>query len=220
MPIQAFGMSDRQSMMQHWYSLWQNFWKFTEVENHYINWIDAPRVGDINFTIPLYLFLLVLFIVLLVRTRTMNRYSLIRAFTFSCIAAGVLFAVRMDYTWCMNWRLDQAYLYPKSIPERQALLLPEPWPHVIAAGIKEIIPPGRSVKIYSNNRFFSLALKYYLLPVEVSEKGSYIVVYDNAVLFDPARNTLRKENQVIATNAALIYKFDEVFIYQEREPDK
>jgi hypothetical protein len=207
-------------MIQHACLLWQDFWEFSVIENHAINWIDAPRIGDIRFTVFLYLLLLVLFIAFVVGFRARDRYSLFRAFTFSCIAAGVLFAARMDYMWFMNWRLDQTYLYPKSIPERQALLLPEPWPHVIAAGIKEIIPPGRSVKIYSNNRFFSLALKYYLLPIEVSDRGSYIVVYDNAVLFDPARNTLRKENQLIATNAALIYKFDEVFMYREREPDK
>ncbi len=202
--------------MQDLYSLWRDFWKFTGIKNHTINWIDSPRIGDINFMIPLYLVLILSFIIFILKFRTLTRQSLIKALIFSSISAGILFAVRLDYTWFMNWQQDRKYLYSKSVYDRQTIVFPAPWPNIIAADIKNIVPPGKSVRLYVKDSIFRAELKYFLLPVEVSDSGSFITVYDDTIQFDPVRNTLAKDNQIIAANAVPIYKIDKVTLYLDR----
>jgi hypothetical protein len=130
----------------------------------------------------------------------------------------------MDYTWFKVWVWDQNNLSSKSVYERQVILLPPPSPIIIASYIKETVQPIGAVRIYSNQNYFKLELKYYLLPVEVSDKGAWIVVYQDDIVFDAAYGTLTQEGQIIAENVRFVTKMElkngVVYIYQIKGSDK
>ena len=199
-------------------SWWQDFWQF-HFDKTVINFVETPQLGSLYFTIPLYAFLLLLFIIFINVLRPISKYVIIKAFIISCMIIGILFALRMDYTWFKTWQSDQYHLSSRSVYERQGIIMgigP-----VISSFLKETGHPPSAVRIYSNDHFFKEALTYYLLPVEVSDRGARVVVYDqDDIMFNQTNNTLTQKGHVIMENVLFVGKLPTkqgvVYFYQAK----
>ncbi len=110
----------------------------------------------------------------------------------------------MDYNWYMQWLRDQKFLAHKSLGERISML-GRGEAYYAAAILNKTVPSGEKVKILTGEDYFKTIIKYYLLPLKVSEQGRYILVYkDDAISFDQARGILQKNNEVVERNVSLI----------------
>jgi hypothetical protein len=174
-----------------------------------VNFIDSPFVGSISFLALVYLFLILAAACVIVVLRPVNAGNIMKAVVISFVAAGMLFALRMDYTWYMMWRLDSASLSHKSLDERVSLV-DGTGAYAFAEEVKKIIPSGENVRIYGGD--VAVKLKYYLLPLKVSDSGKYIAVCKGSMLtYDPSRKVLRGVDAVIANDVSLIKVFREDF---------
>jgi hypothetical protein len=126
----------------------------------------------------------------------------------------------MDYGWFMQWRDDAAHFAPLSVTERIAALSQPYQPQYYVAKVKKILPPGNTIRVYSGDTELLFNLRYYLLPVEVSDHGDYIMVYGDNIEFDPRYNILTRKNEVIADSIGLVAQMDQVYLYRARETHK
>jgi hypothetical protein len=188
---------------------WREFWNASYAKATSVNFIDSPFVGNISLLTLLYVFLILFVVCMIVVLRPVNASTIMKSVVVSFIAAGMLFALRMDYTWYMMWRLDSASLSHKSLDERVSLV-DGTGAYAFAEEVKKIIPPGENVRIYGGD--VAVKLKYYLLPLKVSDNGKYIAVCKGSALtYDPAGKVLRGVDAVIANNVSLIKVFKEDF---------
>jgi hypothetical protein len=134
----------------------------------------------------------------------------------SCVAAGTLFAVRMDYAWYMQWRADRSSLGQISFDERVSRA-DGTGAYDFAQGVKKAIPLGATVKIYGG--ILEGKIRYYLLPIKVSENARYIAVFrDPAVFYDPIKKLLSRDHIIVARNIELVTAFGkDGFLYKSLE---
>jgi hypothetical protein len=188
---------------------WGEFWNASYAKATSVNFIDAPFVGNISFLTLLYVFLILFVVCMTAVLRPVNAGAITKAVVISFVAAGILFALRMDYTWYMMWRLDSASLSHKSLDER-VFLVDGTGAYEFAEEVKKIVPMGENVRIYGGD--VAVKLKYYLLPLKVSDNGKYIAVCKGSTLtYDSVRKVLRGVDAVIANNVSLIKVFKEDF---------
>jgi hypothetical protein len=155
--------------------------------------------------------------------RPVTRQSVVKSLLLSCVAAGALFAVRMDYTWYMQWRADRSSLGQRSFDERISRV-DGTGAYDFAQGLKKVIPPGATVRIYAGilegkAGILEGKVRYYLLPVKVSASAPYIAVFkDPAVSYDPVKKLLSREHEIVARNIQLITAFGkDGFLYKSSE---
>ncbi len=129
--------------------------------------------------------------------------SLMKTVILTCIAGGILFALRMDYGWYKLWEFDKEVLAPMSLDERIAFL-EQARINLFAQWLRTNIPQNEQVRIITSNSYFRFVLKYYLLPVKSSENGNYIVVAGENYSFDPAKHTLLQDRNIVEQNLVLI----------------
>ena len=188
---------------------WREFWSVGYTKGTSVNFIGSPSSGRIPFMVQLYALLVFLTAGMLVMFRPVNRDSVLKSFVLSFIVVGMVFALRMDYTWYMMWRLDRASLSGKNLGERISLV-DATGAYDFAGEIRTIIPPGEKVRIYGGA--VATKLQYYLLPVKVSDKGRYIAVLkDSAITFDPVGRVLRRDDALIATHVSLVKAYGQDF---------
>lgn len=190
---------------------WKSFWEVKYLTPGSVNSVYPPLTGKIPFLKLLYILLFVLIAGMVILFRPINVTSFIKSFTLSCVVVGTLFAIRMDYNWYRHWR-DRAILSQKRLDER-IYLLGNGNAYYLADSLKKIIYPGEKVRVYvgenSADIGFMRQLKYYLLPVKVSDSGRYILVFkDNNISFDLSGNRLFKNNEVIERDVALVSNID------------
>jgi hypothetical protein len=148
--------------------------------------------------------------------RPLTRQSVVKSLLLSCVAAGALFAVRMDYAWYMQWRADRSSLGQRSFNERISLA-DGTGAYDFAQGLKKVIPRGSTVKIYAG--ILEGKVRYYLLPVKVSESAPYIAVFrDPAVYYDPIKKLLSRDHEIMARNIVVVTALGkDGFLYKSLE---
>ncbi len=196
---------------------WADFWNVAYIKAATINFIETPLVGDIPIMKVLIGFFLVLLIFMLIVFRPINSYSLLRYSSISFLVVGFLFSARMDYGWYMTWRLDKEYLSKKQLDERISIV-EGTGAYEFSKSIKNILPENEKLRVYGGN--ISEKIKYYLLPLRVSEDSKYIAVYkDRFVAFDSSDKTLKINNKVIARNVTLVRAFQkDAFLFLAEPP--
>jgi len=191
---------------------WSDLWEVPFAAATTVNFVSTPSIGEYSFLAPLYGLLLFAFCILALRWRARTD-SFTRALIIACVFAGTLFALRMDYTWYLQWRADQASLGRRSVDERISRVEGS-GTYDFAKNVKQVIPAGGTVRIFAG--ILEAKVKYYLLPVKVSRTAPYIAVYkDPAISFDPVQKELKRDNVVVATNAQLLMTFGkDAFLYR------
>jgi hypothetical protein len=202
---------------------WGEFWSVPFASSTTVNFVETPQIGDYPFLAPLYVLLLVFALCMIVLRRPLTRHSVVKSLLLSCVAAGVLFAARMDYAWYMQWRADRSSLGQRSFDERISRV-DGTGAYDFAQGLKKIMPPGATVKIYAGllegkAGILEGKVRYYLLPVKVSETAPYIAVFkDPAVSYDPIKKLLQRDHEIVARNIQLIMAFGkDGFLYKSSE---
>jgi hypothetical protein len=181
---------------------WGEFWSVPFASSTTVNFIETPLIGDYSFMAPLYAFLLVIAFCMVALQRPLTKRSLVKSLLMSCLAAGVMFAVRMDYAWYMQWRADRSSLGHRSFDERISRA-DGTGAYDFVQGLKNFLPPGSTIKIYAG--ILGGKVRYYLLPVKVSETAPYIAVFrDPTVSYDPIRKLLSRDHEIVARNIELV----------------
>ncbi len=195
---------------------WGEFWSVPFTSSTTVNFVDTPLIGDYPFLAPLYIFLLVIVVFMVALLRPITRQSVVKSLLLSCVAAGALFAVRMDYTWYMQWRADLSSLGQRSFDERISRV-DGTGAYDFAQGLKKVLPPDATVRIYAG--ILEGKVKYYLLPVKVSARAQYIAVFkDPAVSHDPVKKLLERNHEIVARNVQLITAVGkDGFLYKSSE---
>ena len=192
----------RPSSVQLLKIFWSDFWDVRFAGATTVNFVSTPLIAEYSFLAPLYVLLLLVVLYTLALRRPVRAASTMKALILACVAAGTLFALRMDYTWYMQWRADRSSLGGGGVDERISRV-EGTGAFDFARGVKKIIPAGDTVRIYAG--VLGGKVKYYLLPIKVSASAPYIAVYkDPAVSFDPALKVLSRENIIVANNAELL----------------
>jgi hypothetical protein len=215
-----------------------DFWTTSPIQGTTINFINTPFIGPMSFLIPLYLLLVFVAVAIFIaitrnhphiqhaddRSRPqesscrlpLKRQTVIKALLLASVTVATLFALRMDYGWYKLWQIDRGVLSSKSLNERIAFLHGPVY--YFAENIKSVVPPFAKVKIFTDDLYQKMVLRYYLLPIQVSEKGNYIVVFSNNMVFDPSRNMLLKDGTVVEENVIFIYGYGEqLFVFWKTE---
>jgi hypothetical protein len=202
---------------------WGEFWSVPFASSTTVNFVETPLIGDYSFLAPLHVLLLVIAFCMVALQRPVTRQSVVKSLLLSCVAAGALFAVRMDYTWYMQWRADRSSLGQRSFDERISRV-DGTGAYDFAQGLKKVIPPGATVRIYAGilegkAGILEGKVRYYLLPVKVSASAPYIAVFkDPAVSYDPVKKLLSREHEIVARNIQLITAFGkDGFLYKSSE---
>jgi hypothetical protein len=195
---------------------WGEFWSVPFASSTTVNFIETPLIGDYSFLAPLYVLLLVIAFCMVALQRPPTRRSVVKSLLLSCVAAGALFAVRMDYAWYMQWRADRSSLGQRSFNERVSRA-DGTGAYDFAQGLKKVIPLGSTVKIYAG--ILEGKVRYYLLPVKVSETAPYIAVFrDPAVSYDPIKKLLSRDHEIMARNIEVVTAFGkDGFLYKSLE---
>ncbi len=195
---------------------WGEFWSVPFASSTTVNFIETPLIGDYSFLAPLYVLLLVIAFCMVARQRPLTKRSVVRSLLLSFVAAGGLFAVRMDYAWYMQWRADHSSLGQRSFNERISRA-DGTGAYDFAQDLKKGLPPGSTIKIEAG--ILDGKVRYYLLPVKVSETAPYIAVFkDPAVSYDPIKKTLSRNREIVARNIELVTAFGkDGFLYKSLE---
>ncbi len=195
---------------------WGEFWSVPFASSTTVNFIETPLIGDYSFLAPLYVLLLVIAFCMIALQKPLTRRSVVKSLLLSCVAAGALFAVRMDYAWYMQWRADRSSLGQRSFNERVSRA-DGTGAYDFAQGLKKVIPLVSTVKIYAG--ILEGKVRYYLLPVKVSENAPYIAVFrDPAVSYDPIKKLLSRDHEIVARNIELVTAFGkDGFLYKSLE---
>ena len=197
------------------------FWNVGSITGTTINFIDTPVIGKVSFLIPLYILLVfiaaVIFLIMRRDRTQVKRHAVVRALLLAFVTAAVLFALRMDYGWYKMWQLDRKGLSPGSLDESISLTLRPIYS--FARDFKMAMPSVEKLKIYTSDSYGNMVLKYYLLPIIVSEHANYIVIFsDNSAAFDPKQNMLLKDGNVAEKNVALAAAYEgKFFIFRKSE---
>lgn len=182
--------------------IWSRFWDVDYIQSTTVNFVETPFLGALPLPGLIYLFLPLMVLGILVVRRRLDRSAIINALIISFLIGGILFALRMDYTWFSMFRLDRAVLGGKSMPERISLV-EGTGTYEFAQHLKEIIHPEEEVRIYAGK--LESKLKYYLLPVKTSSHGRYIAVYeDGSITFRPEEHILMKKGKIIERKVSRI----------------
>jgi len=188
---------------------WGAFWSVPFASPTTVNFMRTPLIGDYSFVAPLYVLLLVAALCMVAFRGPVTRQSVVKSLLLSFVAAGALFAVRMDYSWYMQWRADRSSLGGRSFDERMSRM-DGTGAYDFAQGLKKIVPPGATVRIYAGTLegragILEGKVKYYLLPVKVSETARYIAVFkDPAVSYDPIKKILSRDHEIVARDVEVI----------------
>jgi hypothetical protein len=195
---------------------WGEFWNVPFASSTTVNFIETPLIGDYSFLAPLYVLLLFIVFCMIALQRPLTRRSVVKSLLLACVSAGALFAVRMDYAWYMQWRADRSSLGQRSFNERVSRA-DGTGAYDFAQVLKKVIPLGSTVKIYAG--ILEGKVRYYLLPVKVSETAPYIAVFrDPAVSYDPIRKLLSRDHEIVARNIELVTAFGkDGFLYKSLE---
>jgi len=195
---------------------WGEFWIVPFASSTTVNFMETPLLGDYPFLAPLYVLLLVIAFCMVALQRPLTRRSVVKSLLLSCVAAGALFAVRMDYAWYMQWRADRSSLGQRSFDERIARA-EGTGAYNFAQGLKKVLPPGSTIKIYAG--ILEGKVRYYLLPVKVSNTARYVAVFkDPAVSYDPVKKLLLRDHEIVARDievAAALGKDGFLYRYSE-----
>lgn len=195
---------DRASITHLLKSYWRQFWRASYITGTTINSVNAPLIGKSSFLKTLYILLSIMIAGMVVFFRPANIAFFMKSVALFLAFAGIIFSVRMDYNWYMQWLRDQRFLAHKSLGERISTL-GRGEAYYTAVALNKTIPPGERVRIYSGEDYFRTIIKYYLLPLKVSERGRYILVYkDDTISFDQYRGILQKNNEVMERDVSLI----------------
>jgi hypothetical protein len=217
-------------------SLWDKFWSVHPIQLATINQIDNPLIGGIPFLTPIYIILAVIFVIdLMIRYRgkrldiiprdldvhltqgiTWQTWLVIQSLIIATVAAGTLFAFRMDYGWYKIWRLDQGVtssqtadkntlLFPRSLNKNYASF--QGTLYDFAQEFKKRIPSNDTVKIVAKDSFLGMALKYYLLPYHISENEDYIIAFNQTASYDPRHHVLLHNGIVIERNVSNVFTY-------------
>src|SRR5512143_184875 len=199
----------RPSLVQLAGLYWGEFWSVPLASSTTVNFVETPRIGNYSFLASLYVLLVIFALGMIVLRRPVTRHSVVTSLLLSCVAAGALFAARMDYTWYMQWRADRSSLGQRSCNERISRV-DGTGAYDFAQGLKKVIPPGATVRVYAGllegkAGILEGKVRYYLLPVKVSETAPYIAVFkDPAVSYDPVNKLLQRDHEIVARNIELI----------------
>lgn len=184
---------------------WGEFWSVPFASSTTVNFIETPLIGDYPFLAPLYVLLLATAFCMVALQRPLTRRSVVKSLLLACVAAGALFAVRMDYAWYLQWRADRSSLGQRSFDERISRA-DGTGAYDFAQGLKKVLPLGSTIKIYAG--ILEGKVRYYLLPVKVSETAPYIAVFkDPAVSYDPIKKLLSRDHQIVARDVELVTAF-------------
>jgi hypothetical protein len=172
-----------------------------------------PFVGEVSLLSLLYIFILLSMICTLAALRAVNVAALRKALIISFVLAGILFALRMDYGWYWMWRLDRSTLSHR-IYEERVELVDATGTYEFASMIRSLIPPDSSVRVECGP--LAEKIKYYLLPLMVSERGRYVIVCgDSGVTYDPNEKVLRRAEAVVAPHAIFMQSLrKDFFLYR------
>ncbi len=205
-------------------SVWRTFWDVSGVKGTTINFIDTPVIGTVSFLIPLYIFLFAIAGVLLLLIRRnrsqVKKYAFARALLLVFVTAAMSFALRMDYGWYKIWQTDRKSLSPGSLDERITFIQ---WPvYSFAQKLKKTMPSVKKVKIYTDDLYGDIVLKYYLLPVTISENANYIIIFSHkSIVFDTTRNALLENGNIVEKNVALLVAYDgKFFVFKKQDKDQ
>lgn len=178
------------------------FWNSSYAEAATVNFIDMPFVGGLSFLALLYIFIVLSTVCMIAAVRAVNVTALRKALIVSFILAGIIFALRMDYGWYTMWRLDKSALSRRSYEEK-IMLVDATGAYEFARMVTKLIPSDASVRVECGT--LAEKVKYYLLPLKVSDRGRYVIVCsDSGVAYDPGEQVLKRGKAVVADHAFLM----------------
>lgn len=190
------------SLVQSVGILWMQFWNSSYAEAATVNFIDMPFVGGLSFLALLYIFIVLSTVCMIAAVRAVNVTALRKALIVSFILAGIIFALRMDYGWYTMWRLDKSALSRRSYEEK-IMLVDATGAYEFARMVTKLIPSDASVRVECGT--LAEKVKYYLLPLKVSDRGRYVIVCsDSGVAYDPGEQVLKRGKAVVADHAFLM----------------
>jgi hypothetical protein len=184
--------------------LWEQFWINDYIKGTTVNRIEPPSLGDITFLHLLYVILAVILVIIFFFIRQPGRKNLFKAAVISFIITGTLFAFRMDYEW-YAWCRKDSNVFGRLPVDDRINIIEQNTAFAFSNTIKKVMAPGEKVRLFTDKDFYSLKIRYHLLPVKVSKSGSYIAVYmDNSIGFDPLRGILSKNGAILAEHVVLV----------------
>jgi hypothetical protein len=217
-------------------SLWERFWYVSPIRLATINQIDNPLIGRAPFMTLIYIILAVIFViylitcyrgkqsdripgvqdVLLPQEVTWQTWLVIKSLILATVVAGGLFAFRMDYGWYKMWQLDKGVTssrhadknvmrFPRSLEKHFVIDLETIYD--FAQEFKKRIPSNETVKLIASDSFSGTALKYYLLPRQISENENYIIVFNENYSYDPRHHLLLKNGVVNERNVSVVFSY-------------
>lgn len=193
--------------------LWDQFWQVSYIYSTTANFIDTPLVGKTSFIKILYIITALFIIGQLIKSRPIQLHSIVKSLVFSCLIAGTLFSVRMDYSLFKQWQRDLKFLSNKSFKEK-AYAFDAKVPYSLSRLLKEKIPPEDKLRLYIGNDYihYWYRLKYYYLPRKVStpesSSGNYIFVYKaGETLLTPDKKTLSLNGKVIGDEVSQVASY-------------
>lgn len=189
---------------------WRGFWDTGSIDIKVatVSNIDTPWFGPVNFIAALYVVGLLAaagYIVLRARKRRPGTDLAGRALVAAFVAAGVIYAVRMDYNWLVSWGRDARAMSGKPVRERienRFAIITPAFPAFLdfMDFIRDNVPEGETVRPAARPQgdTVSTLARYFLLPVRSGAGARFLWTFDDGVVYDPASRALRKDDEVVA----------------------
>ena len=193
---------------------WSRFWEPRTVNGAMINSIKDPIAGKLPMMELLYIIIGAVFIISLgaifVRRKPLTAVALLKATLIALTAASLLFAVRMDYKWLMQWRQDSATL--SAGDDKRIFLMNAQYMEDylnFLEFVKETVPEGARVRSARSELTDNLKLaRYRLLPTGSGTGANYIWTYRHrGVYFNLETNTLMDGFKVVARNVVPLAEY-------------
>jgi hypothetical protein len=228
-------------------SLWERFWYVSPIRRATINQIENPLMGGIPFLTLIYLIMAVIFVIhlsvcyrgkqsnripgvqdfLLPQEVTWQTWLVIKSLILATVAAGSLFAFRMDYGWYKMWRVDKrvgssqsvdnnTLRFPRSLAEDIAFKLRSIYD--LSEEFKRRLPAIKTASVVVSDRYSKAALQYYLLPITISNTSNYIIVFDRNVSYEPRHHALLRDGVILKNNVMYVFSYRHSYlVFRELE---
>lgn len=207
-------------------ALWEGFWRPSQINAATITTVATPLLKGVSFQLILFFIIALLIPVFLyAASRARMEQALQAAVLFAFIAAGSLFAARMDYNWLVAWSDEAGKLSGKSTADRVKAVNNGYLDELMdqTGFMRQSLPEGAKVSLSGvdgTSRLASLG-RYYLLPVRASSEAGYIWTYRaEGLSLDTASGSLMKDGQVVASPVRLVKDFGKgsaLFVREERQ---
>jgi len=186
----------------------KNFMQVSDIKGSTINYIYSPSFGRASMMSVFYILFFIIFLCLvLIFWWSRKKLSFKLPFIISGIIIALLFVARMDYKWFFVWLNDTNRIEDAARAERVSLLKGASFGR-LADKLKQIVPEGEKVKIIADEDLFRLRMRYFLLPLLVSDSGKYVLVDDRSTHYVSSKKVILRGGSVVEQGVEMLGVFE------------